>query len=491
MIDDGRKFWRNLSIRYKAPALCGILLFPLLLLMTFMTIEFHTYRVQTDTILLGYAQCIDFARDFKVESALLSEFVYPIPSQKAFDSFSEAHTQTIRSWGKLEKTAAYDSKLIAVQRQAISQAISHYHNCADMFLLRLQEGTFDEHDFAALEAQANYISVYINELIELLLLQGQEAYQNVIHHAATYNNVLFTSVFISALVLAAGMMLMLDDISKPIRRLSDSVRDIENQGYHVLVADTDRGDELGLLARAIAAMQARIGETIHALEAEAQLEKELRIHQEAEARLQQEAEKSRFAQLQSQINPHFLFNTLQSIATMAEFEQAAVAGDMTVRLANFFRYTLETDDAVVPLSRELDLLRDYVSLQEMRFAERFEVEMDCDPACASIPVPKFLLQPLVENAIVHGMRQRTTGGRIRVAVRRKGDCAAVIISDNGCGFRRSKPVRSEQYHIGIANIAQRVSMFGGSFYLFSLPGLGTAAHICIPFRTEDSSCLKF
>ena len=488
MTYDCLTFWRNLSIRYKAPALCGILLLPLLILMTFMTVEFHTYRAQTDTILLGYAQCIEFARDFKAESALLGEFVYPSPGQKAFDNFSKAHEQTISSWEGLGKTAVYDSKLIAVQRQAISQAISHYCDSAERFLGRLREGDFDEQGFAALEAQTAYLSAYTNELIELLLLQGQEAYQDLIHHAAAYNNVLFISVFISALMLAAGMALMFDSISKPVRRLSDSVREIESSGYRAHVWDTGRGDELGQLARAVAAMQARIRETIHALEAEARLEKELRIHQAAEARLQQEAEKSRFAQLQSQINPHFLFNTLQSIATMAEFEQAAVAGDMIVRLANFFRYTLETDDAVVPLSRELDLLRDYVSLQEMRFAERFEVEMDCDPACSSVPVPKFLLQPLVENAIVHGMKQRTTGGRIRVAVRRKGRCAAVVISDNGCGFRRSEPVRSEQYHIGIYNIAQRVSMFGGSFYLFSLPGLGTAAHIGIPFRGEDSSC---
>ena len=88
-------------------------------------------------------------------------------------------------------------------------------------------------------------------------------------------------------------------------------------------------------------------------------------------------EQSRFAQLQSQINPHFLFNTLQSVANMAGIEQATVTGDMVVRLANFFRYTLDHDDSVVTLDRELALLRDYISLQELRFGERISFEMNC------------------------------------------------------------------------------------------------------------------
>lgn len=107
----------------------------------------------------------------------------------------------------------------------------------------------------------------------------------------------------------------------------------------------------------------------------------------------------------AQINPHFLFNTLQSVANMAGIEQATVTGDMVVRLANFFRYTLDHDDSVVTLDRELALLRDYISLQELRFGERISFEMNCDSRCAACELPKFTLQPIVENSIVHGHAQ--------------------------------------------------------------------------------------
>lgn len=490
MLQRCRSFWENLSIRYKAPVLCGILLLPALLLGIVTTNEFYSYRAQTDNILLGYARCITFAKNFEVESALLDQFVYPAPAQKSFNAFSEAHTAASVSWRALSETAQYDNRSIALLRHSIAQSISHYWQELDDFLEDLQDGSFDGERFAALQAQAGYLSGYINELIELLLLQGQESYQEVIHRATIYNGILFAAVIVSMLVLAIGMALMVGNISRPVRRLSEAAQRMEYNDYDSPVADTGRGDELGQLARAFSAMQARVRETIHALEAEARLEKELRLHEAEEARLTQEAEKSRFAQLQSQINPHFLFNTLQSIAMMAELEQAAVASNMTVRLANFFRYTLENDDAVVTLARELDLLRDYVSLQEMRFSERLTVEMECDTSCDSALVPKFLLQPLVENAIVHGMRQRTAGGRIRVTTRRHADGVVVVISDNGCGFdrRAARVPREGRHSIGVGNIAERVAMLGGSFYLFSMPGWGTAARICIRSIEEAKPC---
>ena len=164
-----------------------------------------------------------------------------------------------------------------------------------------------------------------------------------------------------------------------------------------------------MLADSFNHLKHQIARTIHAMESEAQLEKSLRQQESEAARLRQLIEQSRFAQLQSQINPHFLFNTLQSVANMAGIEQATVTGDMVVRLANFFRYTLDHDDSVVTLDRELALLRDYISLQELRFGERISFEMDCDSRCAACELPKFTLQPIVENSIVHGMRSRSAG----------------------------------------------------------------------------------
>ena len=195
--------------------------------------------------------------------------------------------------------------------------------------------------------------------------------------------------------------------------------------------------------------------------------------------------------LQSQINPHFLFNTLQSISNVAGIERASVTGDMVVRLANFFRYTLDHDDSVVTLAREVDLLRDYISLQELRFGERISFEMDCDARCDSCMIPKFTLQPLVENSIVHGMRSRGEGGRIRIVTQCEGDRCVIRITDNGGGFRTGSAVSESEKKgrpsIGLKNIAGRIELSGGAFRIASCIGLGTTARIILSMKGDDQT----
>ena len=176
---------------------------------------------------------------------------------------------------------------------------------------------------------------------------------------------------------------------------------------------------------------------------------------------------------------------------MAGIEQATVTGDMVGRLANFFRYTLDHDDSVVTLDRELALLRDYISLQELRFGERISFEMNCDSRCAACELPKFTLQPIVENSIVHGMRSRSAGGRIRIVTESTPNGCRIQITDNGGGFSRSKMKQNTaegHRSIGLQNIAGRIALSGGSFRIVSCPGLGTTARIILPMKGEEHIC---
>ena len=176
---------------------------------------------------------------------------------------------------------------------------------------------------------------------------------------------------------------------------------------------------------------------------------------------------------------------------MAGIEQATVTGDMVVRLANFFRYTLDHDDSVVTLDRELALLRDYISLQELRFGERISFEMDCDSRCAACELPKFTLQPIVAklyrtwyaqpqcgrphphcNAACTGRRPHPDYGQRRRLL-------AQQMKQNTAEGHRS---------IGLQNIAGRIALSGGSFRIVSCPGLGTTARIILPMKGEEHIC---
>ena len=120
---------------------------------------------------------------------------------------------------------------------------------------------------------------------------------------------------------------------------------------------------------------------------------------------------ARFGALQSQVNPHFLFNTLNTISRTAMFENAEKTVKLTRTLANLFRYRLRQKSVIVPLSQELHIVGEYVYLQKVRFGDRLEYVEIVSDECKTVPVPILLFQPLVENAIIHGIEPKVKGGK--------------------------------------------------------------------------------
>ncbi|HBI63787.1 MAG TPA: hypothetical protein DDX51_01535 [Clostridiales bacterium] len=477
--------WHHLSIPYKVSLLCAAFILPMLILICGLFSEFYFYHRQTDQILAEYSNCSDFSAAIRQETEQMEKMAYCEADEKEISRCKDVREKSDRCLQSLIRTDTTDNKNIRCMKQVIVRALAVYRRNQDVFLQTLQQGKFEQQVFSEMKKDGNYLCSYADDLTAAQLENGKSSYLELGRQLANRNIVVVAMILLCTLGMTCGITLLMHSIVAPVRRLRDAAMQVARGHYDEPDLQYSQTDEIGQLASSFHQMKHQISRTIHALEAEAKMEKDLRRHQEEEARLNQLVERSRFAQLQSQINPHFLFNTLQSIANMAELEDAAVSEDMILRLAKFFRYTLETDDAVVTLSRELDLLRDYISLQEIRFGDRIVFEMDCDPACDHLPVPKFIVQPLVENAIVHGMRQRAGGGRIRITTRKTEDGCRIVISDNGCGFQTSAPVPAERmgrHSIGLQNIAQRIETMGGSLRLFSVPGLGTAARIYIHER---------
>lgn len=288
-------------------------------------------------------------------------------------------------------------------------------------------------------------------------------------------------------MLAVSLLLILvltvfaRSILHPLTELSSAAAEIGAGRYDAPPLAVRGRDELGTTAQTFNLMQSEIRRTIHALERQSEMEKHLRQTQMQAAQMQQALQEGRFAQLQSQINPHFLFNTLSAIAALAREEGAPLSEDLILRLSNFFRYSLESDEKTVTLGREIQLLRDYMELQETRYGERIQMEIRSeDPALEACRVPKFILQPLVENSILHGLRERTAGGQIRVRVRRSRLGVVITVTDNGCGFDTRRPVSGGKHHsVGLENIAERMRLSGGRLDVFSIPGVGTTARILV------------
>ena len=203
------------------------------------------------------------------------------------------------------------------------------------------------------------------------------------------------------------------------------------------------------------------------------------------ARLESALLKARLENLQGRLHPHFLFNTLNSILALIR-DQPAAAERMLGSLADLLRASLHADPAVeVPLEQELDLVRQYVSIQQVRFTDRLSVSFDVAPEVRHALVPHLLLQPLVENAIRHGIAPREASGHVRIAAGRLDDRLRVVVEDDGVGMAAG-PADTAGSGFGLQGTRARLEQLYGAAARIDLhrrTPTGVTATVDLPFHT--------
>lgn len=188
--------------------------------------------------------------------------------------------------------------------------------------------------------------------------------------------------------------------------------------------------------------------------------RELRIKERVALQLLALQKEQELATLKSQINPHFLFNTLNSINAMASTDAEATR-TMIAQLADLLRHVIEgSKDNLVPLREELQFVRDYVDLESKRMGDRLTTEFQVDQSLAAFPIPPMIIQPLVENAIKHGISPLEEGGKVTVRIQKSGDTVIFRVSDTGVGLSYADPLR-EGNGIGLKNIDSRLRRIYG------------------------------
>ncbi len=203
--------------------------------------------------------------------------------------------------------------------------------------------------------------------------------------------------------------------------------------------------------------------------------------------------KSEFDTLQSQINPHFLYNTLDIIVWMVENEQKQEAVKVVTALARFFRISLSRWKSIIPVKDELEHVRNYLMIQQMRFKNKFVYQIEAEPEVLSLASLKLMLQPLVENAIYHGMEFMDGDGEIVVKAWRQEGNLRFTIADNGLGMttEQAAGLLTGRTHgssrrgsgIGVKNVNERIRLYFGEEYglvIWSEPDEGTKVEICLP-----------
>lgn len=212
-----------------------------------------------------------------------------------------------------------------------------------------------------------------------------------------------------------------------------------------------------------------------------------------------ENKEAQLKNLQLQINPHFLYNTLETISSIAAVKQVFVVCDICGKLGEIFRYSLGKDyGEMVPLEQEMKHIKNYMFIQEIRHGNRLQVFYNIDVDAAHVYIPRFILQPIVENAISHGLGNLTSVGTLEISAFEKNDRLYIQIEDDGEGMDQekvaeivrfintAKPVEGKK-NIGIRNVNQRIKLACGEQYgiiIESTPYQGSRFTIQLPIMRE-------
>ena len=277
-----------------------------------------------------------------------------------------------------------------------------------------------------------------------------------------------------ALVIA---FLLSKSITQPIHALQHTMHQVEQGDLNVRCGVT-AGNELGQLSDSfnhmIATTQSLMDET---------------------ARVAEQKRISEWRALQAQIQPHFLYNTLDSIIWMSHAGRNAEVVEMTSALASLLRRSIGTGSDTNTLAEELDHVKSYLTIQKMRYNEKLQYELDMDPQTADCLLPKLILQPLVENAIYHGIKVKQTGGTVRVESILEEDRLLITVEDDGVGMTEEQIARifekkqsdAESTKIGVYNVNERLQYYFGSeasMRYYSTPGRRTMVMLVLPIVRE-------
>ena len=271
---------------------------------------------------------------------------------------------------------------------------------------------------------------------------------------------------------------MARSITLPIQKLRDSMKKVQEGDFSVSDVVVDSKNEIGSLTKSFDVMTHRIHELM-----------EQNVHEQEEKR------KSELKALQSQINPHFLYNTLDSIIWMAEGKKNEEVVLMTASLARLLRQSISNEDEVVPIANEVEYARGYLTIQKMRYKDKLEFQIEVDSSILYIPLIKLVLQPIIENAIYHGLKYKESKGLLIVKGFMKDGNAVLQVIDDGVGMDEETLAHiydkhKVNYHsngVGVYNVQKRLKLYCGEDYGITYTselGKGTTATITIPGRQE-------
>ena len=339
-----------------------------------------------------------------------------------------------------------------------------------------------------------YLQQYTSELLQTAISEGQSTYTRL---SALNERLKAVQAVTSLLCVVLGALVVhtVWRLMGPVQQMIVASRAIGQGSFDTPDVVFRQGDEIGQLACAFNRMKHSMARQVNTLREKNEIERQLHRRETEALELQNTVERARLQHLRSQIDPHFLFNTLGVILRVSDEEKAPRTRTLITALSQLLRYSLASNDLLVPLSREVRIIDEFYAIYHVRFGDRVRLtwHMADDIDLTETMVPSFIVQPLVENAFKHGIIPRETGGTVRITIRRlpKHRLLYIAVQDDGVGMDRARlqevrlrlrEVPESGQHIGLSNVAARLRLLDppGRLYLHAAPDKGTRAVLFLP-----------
>lgn len=339
----------------------------------------------------------------------------------------------------------------------------------------------------------NYINTYIYSLNNALFKDSQMNYDTFLS-SMRYSEI-FSLTVIAAIAVLAFLLIILvtQTITAPLRALAKRANEVSVGLMDGDLLPIKYEDEVGVVTKAFNQMIVNIRKYIDQIKINVEKESAMK---ENELKMTAHLKDAQLKYLQAQINPHFLFNTLNAGAQLAMMEGAERTNQYVQNMADFFRYNVKKNNEDVTLAEELTLVDNYIYIINVRFAGDIHFDKEVDESLTHVRVPSMILQPIVENSVNYGVRNIDWEGHISLKVFREGNRACICIEDNGVGIEQEKidkilqnelasgDISGDSNGVGLANVISRLDLFYNKSDIFQIesPGenQGTRVTIRVP-----------
>ncbi len=316
----------------------------------------------------------------------------------------------------------------------------------------------------------NYINTYINSLNKERFKSNSTNFKDLLTAFRFFETVTLIVMFGAALGSTLFVIGFTSSLMDPVRKLAKSADEVAKGNFEIETIPITSNDEIGVVTKTFNNMVVSIRQYIEQIKENMEYERNM---QEKELRIEANLKEAQLKYLQTQINPHFLFNTLNAGAQLAMMEEAQRTYDYIQNTAEFFRYNVREGNTTVKLRDEINLIDHYIYILNVRFSGDIKYEKDIDESVIDVLMPSMILQPVVENSVNHGIKEMEGKGKITLRVYSKDDFVCISVKDNGIGMsgemidkvlsgklrEDEKPSPVGAHGIGMNNVINRIRLF--------------------------------